>query len=104
MATKSSIVVEGLKADVKLYKHWDGYPKAMIPWLQSFNKRFTSARGSDPEYKFAQLIRSSAFDCNEFDLDPSKSTGWGVVPKHNGMGEEFIYTLHNDGSVTYISP
>ncbi len=76
MSTNAIIKVEGLP-NVALYKHWDGNPEATLPWLQKFNKEFTEKRAFDPNYKFAQLIRSSAFDQKEFRLDGSKETGWG---------------------------
>ena len=98
MATRASIAVEGFK-EVKVYKHWDGYPEATLPWLEKFNKDFAEKRGNDPTYKFAQLLRSSVRDAEEFDLDPSVHTGWGVVPRGDDYGEEFRYFLKADGTV-----
>jgi hypothetical protein len=99
MSTNAIIRVEGL-GFCALYKHWDGYPKATLPWLEEFNKTFTAERGNDASYKMAQLIRSSERMGDEFDLDRSTTTGWGVVM---GVGEgrykDFIYTLKADGSV-----
>lgn len=99
MATRAVIIVPGMS--VKLYKHWDGYPERTLPWLEKFNKEFTQARGVDPNYKFAQLIRSSVRMAEEFDLDISHHTGWGVMPINENCGEEYIYTLQDDGTVTY---
>ena len=98
MATTAKIKIKELPG-VALYKHWDGYPEATLPWLESFNKRFTKERGNDPEYKMAQLIRSSAFDCNEFNLDPSRSTGWGVITKKAQYVTDYEYVLLEDGTV-----
>ena len=100
MATRCSIIVDGIDT-VKVYKHWDGAPESTLEWLQVFNKDFTDNRGFDnPEYKIAQLLRSSARDAKVYGLDPSKHTGWGILPIDNDAGEEFIYFLHVDGSVT----
>ena len=99
MATRCSIIVEGIDS-VKVYKHNDGYPEATLEWLQDFNQDFTKNRGDDAEYKIAQLLRSSARDAKVYGLDPSKHTGWGILPIDNDAGEEFIYFLHADGSVT----
>ena len=99
MATRCSIIVDGIDT-VKVYKHWDGYPEATLEWLQVFNEDFTKNRGADPEYKIAQLLRSSAFHAALFGLDKSVHTGWGILPIDNDAGEEFIYFLHADGSVT----
>ena len=98
MATRATIIIEGM-ALVKAYKHWDGYEEATLPWLEEFNKTFTEARGDDPEYKLAQLLRSSARDADKFRLDPSRNTGWGVVPMDADMWEEYEYHLLADGSV-----
>jgi len=97
MSTNAVIQVEGIDF-VELYKHFDGYPEATLPWLKEFNKSFTEERGDDPEYKFAQLVRSSAYEEEKYNLDGSKTTGWGVFPL-NCVGFEFKYILKSDGSV-----
>jgi hypothetical protein len=100
MGTRAIIKVEGVP-EVQVYKHYDGYPEGTLPWLKAFNKTFAETRGYDPGYKLAQLLRSSIADAEKFGLDTSKTTGWGVFPVGPDMGEEYVYTLHADGSVTY---
>ena len=100
MSTRCTIKIEGVEY-VKIYKHFDGYPSATLKWLEDFNKDFTQNRGVDPEYKFAQLLRSSTRDTEKYNLDDSKYTGWGVVGYYESCGEEYEYTLHNDGAVSY---
>lgn len=100
MATRSTISLEGFKPI--LYKHWDGYPEAMLPWLKKFNAEFTQKRGDDPHYKMAQLLRSSVFMKNEFSLDESQTTGYGVFEKFKDIGQEYSYILMKDGSVGYM--
>ena len=97
MATRAKIIVEGMK-DICVYKHFDGYESATLPWLESFNKKFTKKRGDDPEYKFAQLLRSSAFDSDKFKLDESRETGWGVM-KTDEVDTCYTYILKRDGTV-----
>lgn len=99
MATRCTIKIDGVTY-AKVYKHWDGSPESTLPWLQAFNSSFAENRGDDPQYKFAQLLRSSAFDCGVYQLDDSKTTGWGVIPYGNSPWDEYEYTLHADGSVT----
>ena len=99
MSTRATIIVEG-QPSVKVYKHWDGNEQATLPWLEEFNMAFYYARGDDPEYKLAQLLRSSAFDAEKYHLDPSRATGWGIVPIDADMWEEYEYHLHADGSVS----
>lgn len=98
MATTATITIEGNNF-AKVYKHWDGYPEGTLPWLEKFNKEFTKNRGDDPDYKFAQLLRSSIRDADKFKLDSSETTGWGVVPFNHE--EEYNYVLHADGTVSY---
>lgn len=98
MSTNATIKVEGINY-CKLYKHWDGYEKATLPWLEAFNKEFTASRGDDASYKMAQLIRSSFKDGEKFGLDLSLDTGWGVVAIDDYEGE-FEYLLKTDGTVT----
>ena len=96
MATRSCIKIEGVTF-AKVYKHWDGYPDAMLGWLETFNKSFAKNRGDDPQYKFAQLLRSSTNPI--FELDANEFTGYGVVPFEDNCGEEFEYTLMTNGEV-----
>lgn len=98
MATRATVQLEGFKV-AKLYKHWDGYPQATLQWLEDFNKDFVENRGDDTSYKFAQLIRSSAFDSEKHGLDPSRHTGWGVVEIGTDCGSDYQYLLSKDGSV-----
>jgi hypothetical protein len=37
----------------------------------------------------------------EFRLDGSHHTGWGVMQIIENRGEEYTYTLQDDGTVTY---
>ena len=99
MATRATIIVEG-QPSVKAYKHWDGYEEATLPWLEEFDRTFAKTRGIDPDYKLAQLLRSSAWDADKFNLDKSRDTGWGIVPIKADMWEEYEYHLHADGSVS----
>ena len=99
MGTRCTIEVEGISF-AKVYKHWDGYPEATLKWLEVFNKRFNENRGDDPEYKFAQLLRSSKEFEEEFNLDDNLYTGWGVVP-FDHPHEDYHYILHPDGTVSF---
>jgi len=101
MATRCTIKIEGFEI-AKIYKHWDGYPEATAEWLEEFNSGFKQKRGDDTSYKFAQLLRSSAFDCEKYNLDDSRFTGWGVVMYHADCGADFEYTLHLNGDVSFI--
>jgi hypothetical protein len=101
MATTATIQLEGYKV-AKLYKHWDGGPGSTLQWLEDFNKDFVENRGDDPEYKFAQLIRSSAFECEKYNLDPSRHTGWGVIGYHGSVDVDYQYRLLKDGSVVIL--
>lgn len=96
MATRSTIKIEGVNF-AKIYKHWDGYPDAMVDWLNEFNNHFNKKRGNDPEYKFAQLLRFSQREGEKFGLDMSDTTGWGVVPMDSDCWAEYEYVLTETG-------
>lgn len=100
MATRSTIKIEGINF-AKVYKHFDGYPEGMLGWLEAFNTDFNINRGDDPKYKFAQLLRFTKQYENDFGLDSSNYTGWGVIPFDSDAGEEYEYTLCSDGTVSY---
>lgn len=99
MSTNAVIQVEG--NDCIVYKHWDGYPSATLPFLREFHKRFLKNRGYDPTYETAQLLRATMTMGPDFELDPSEFTGWGV---YAGTVEDtdvpYAYVLHSDGSVS----
>lgn len=98
MGTRSLIKIENFKT-CAIYKHYDGYPEAMLSWLEAFNKDFTANRGADHEYKAAQLLRYTAFNATSIPDGNSKYTGWGIVPYKSDIGQEYEYTLQDDGTV-----
>lgn len=98
MGTRATIKVEGIYF-AKVYKHYDGYELSTLPWLEDFNRTFTNERGIDPLYKIAQLLRSSWRDAEHYGLDMSTSTGWGLIEFNCNMGEEYEYTLMDNGTV-----
>jgi hypothetical protein len=102
MGTRAIIKIQG-EDSLRIYKHWDGYPEGLLPWLVAFNKKFTEKRGNDPTYKAAQLLRDSVRSAEEFNLDPSEFTGWGLTTAKRGeifdMWQEYEYTLMLDGTV-----
>jgi len=100
MATRALIKIEDSELkDIAVYKHFDGYPEATLPWLEYFHKKFLDNRGWDPQYEFAQLLRSSAWDAAKFNLDNSKETGWGVVNTAvaGNLSAEYLYILKKTG-------
>ena len=101
MSTNATIKVSELTC-CKLYKHWDGHPISTLPFLEFFNKKFTEDRGVDPEYKMAQLIRATSKYGEEFKLDQSEETGWGVIGYYGYKGS-YEYILEDDGTVTVHS-
>ena len=60
MSTRSHILIEQEKNQlypIMIYKHSDGYPSGVLPFLQEFTHKFLKVRGHDPEYFLAQLLR-----------------------------------------------
>lgn len=99
MAFSSIIQVEGVDF-AQVYMHNDADTNATLGWLEDFNREFTDKRGDEPEYKFAQLLRSSSFESH--DLSYSLFIGWAIKPFGVNMGQIFEYTLKKDGTVTRL--
>ena len=90
MGTSAEIKIKGFS--VSIYKHYDGYESATLPWLKAFTAEFLNKRGADKEYFFAQLLRSSARDAKKYQLDDSEFTGWGIV-ESDGVGVDCTYII-----------
>ena len=97
MSTNAYIQVEG--TDIILYKHWDGYPSATLPWLLAFHHKFLEERGQDENYEAAQLVRSSVLMAEEFDLDTSTVTGWGLSTGKITGEDKYEYLLCQNGTI-----
>ena len=97
MATRSTIKIEG-NTTSKIYKHFDGYPEAMLPMLQKFNKKF---KNLDESYKSAQVLMYMAVNSEESGFDAKSGRGFGIVTFSDKCGEEYEYMLKEDGTVTY---
>jgi hypothetical protein len=98
MATRATIEIEGFD-EAKIYKHWDGYPEAMLPWLREFHEDFLENRGWDPSYELAQCLRYACKNAKNFGLDDDPYLGWGIVGYHLTYGENYKYILKRDGSI-----
>lgn len=92
MGTRSTIQITG-NTFAKVYIHWDGYPEHMLPWLEAFTRDFAKNRGNDPLYGLAQLLRFAERHKRKYKLDPSKYTGYGIVPFEDDCGEEYRYII-----------
>jgi hypothetical protein len=103
---------------VMIYKHSDGYPEGVLPFLKEFAENFVRDRGDDAEYCVAQILRHWAIEDNEEiearikqqkeeaekkgDKDPYISTnyvrqftGWGVCLTAEPHGDiEHVYTVN----------
>jgi len=96
MATSAKIIINdpNLK-NIAIYKHFDGYPSATLPWLLEFHKDYIKNKGWDPEYELAQLLRSSVRLAKKYSLDKSNYTGWGII-NENDYQTNFKYILDKD--------
>ena len=103
MSTHAVIRVDG--SDVVLFKHWDGYPENTLPWLIKFNKGFVKKYPTSyPEYKVADLIRSTVKSAKTYNLCKD---GWAVMvsPPEKGIDSidaEYIYELKRNGEVSVV--
>ena len=58
MSTRAQIKVQG--SEIMIYKHSDGYPSEVLPTLVGTMKVFIRARGNEPDYALAQIMRAFA--------------------------------------------
>ena len=58
MSTRAQIKVQG--SEIMIYKHSDGYPSEVLPTLVDIMKTFIRARGNEPDYALAQIMRAFA--------------------------------------------
>mgnify|MGYP001581968333 CR=1 FL=1 len=89
MGTHALISVEGIP--INLYKHSDGYPSEIIPWLLSFRERFMDNRCWDDSYMLAQLVRNSVT------IDNAPFTGWGLYSSSVDIASDYYYQLTPTG-------
>lgn len=107
MSTRSVIRFKNDEVGTMIYKHWDGYPSATIPWLCTKIKEFTEVRKNDYSYFFAYVLKNIFNDAKEFGLDDSKFTGWGLL-KHDdraarSLGVDYVYTVDLENKTIAIN-
>lgn len=89
-----------------IYKHSDGYPEGVLPFLKPFTKKFIKERGDDPEYCIAQILRHWAIEeqkeCEQDGFYKDKTQylpinsflGWGICStKYPHVDIEYLYTV-----------
>jgi hypothetical protein len=97
MATRAIIHMDD--KTIGIYKHWDGYPEATLPWLEEFHEDFLKNQGWDPEYELAQLLRSTVRFQKKYGLDNDLYTGWGITTLEDASWIDYVYTLQKDGLI-----
>lgn len=97
MGTRSEIWIRDGSATVKLYKHWDGYPQFMIPYLKDF-ARF-AAEGVGGQLHWLGYPEDVAALLIAYDYEDAKRSGLGhyrpdVRPK-GGINDfiEYLYVI-----------
>ena len=95
MGTRSNIHFNGWgETQANVYRHWDGYPEAVLPDLRRFFETIESqtsdTRYNDPTYLAAKFVVFQAGSEGRLDF-----TGVGVVLNDAGDGE-YVYTVDCD--------
>ena len=101
MSTRSQyIVVDETcleETPIYIYKHWDGYPSAILPIILPFVEKFHKSRGNDSEYMRAQLLKALMGDCT--DLDDFR--GFGISDTiHDDI--DYLYEIHSETGVVFV--
>lgn len=110
MSTRSVIRFKNDEVGSMIYKHWDGYPSATIPWLVDKVKTFTEKRGNDYTYFAAYILKSVLVDAEKYGLDDSPLTGWGLFKDNkeknkvvkDSFGVDYVYTIDLDAKTIKI--
>ena len=96
MSTRALITIKG--CEHAIYKHCDGYPDGILPWLKPIVAAFHKERGDDPSYLLAQIVRQYVFSHENKADDTNrllafKFTGWGIVGPNDDLGQEYEYEI-----------
>jgi hypothetical protein len=97
MSTRCQIEFRSGEVRRTVYRHWDGYPSAVIPDLLAFLA--WSERRGDVEYETANFLYWS-----KRALDASKQLGFGVCANDELHGDiEYYYVVRYDADACTIS-
>ncbi len=95
MSTRCQIQVEG--SNVIIYKHCDGMPRGVLPWLEPFLARFYEQRGHEPEFCTARILAEGIKEDGP-QIPGYEFIGWGVDTQYHG-DIEYLYIVRKDGKV-----
>lgn len=95
MSTRCQIQVEG--SNVIIYKHMDGMPDRVLPWLEPFVARFHAARGHEPDYLTARILVDGVREDGPR-REPFEFIGWGLDTEYHG-DIAYLYRIRRDGTV-----
>lgn len=96
MSTRCQIEFRNSRIRRTVYRHWDGYPSAVIPDLLAFLA--WSTRHGDVEYEAANFLYWSKRDLDEPQL------GFGICANDELHGDvEFYYVVRYEGGGCTIS-
>lgn len=112
MGTRALIIfVNNAKRQVVTYRHWDGYPEAVLPELKEFLK-WNGGRNQDFDYAIANYfyyMKKTRVEASKNDThaDGTKFTdkeikeyheltGFGLCEKHEDMGQAHEYYVNLD--------
>lgn len=86
MSTSAQILFKFEDGQVLVYKHWDGYPKGVIPHLKEFLK-WNGSRNNDPSYTIANYFYWAKTQ------DDATHTSYGLSYNNQLMSIDYFYTL-----------
>ena len=118
MATRCLIIFKNSLSQVVTYRHWDGYPEAVIPEIKEFLK-WNGERSKDISYTIANyfyFMKKSRVESRindkwfkkqypnkqkrlEIIKEDSELTGFGLCDKIEDYGQEYEYTVNLDTGV-----
>jgi len=98
MGTRALILVEG--SEVCIYRHWDGYPEAVLPELKPIVDGFFAKRGNEPDMLLANIV------CTMKNAHDDKLLGYRLLTWEEAkpaIDVEYCYLVRHDGSICYFT-
>jgi len=100
MSTRCQIKLKNSEDNIYIYKHCDGYPEGVIPYLKIIVDKFMANRGYDECYMLAQIVRYFAVEEHKQGYSPQLGhfTGWGLdCCEHDDI--EYLYEIDKNGDI-----
>lgn len=92
MATRCNIIVKDKESKIQLYRHWDGYPEAVVPELEQALQFAWPLPRFDARDFSAAIVRAWKQEGGNIYID-GKYTGYDGLPAILNICTLYIWTI-----------